>query len=95
VVGRKNWLFPGSPNGADAAATLHSLIETAKACRLHTYQYLRRLFEKCPMLATKPITLADPAKRNQPDRLTAQQPTSPAFDVQQSHNTFVKEPGFV
>jgi transposase len=48
VVGRKNWLFAGSPNGADAAATLYSLIETAKACGLDPYQYLRFLFEKIP-----------------------------------------------
>jgi transposase len=31
VVGRKNWLFSGHPNGAKASATLYSLIETAKA----------------------------------------------------------------
>ena len=48
VIGRKNWLFAGSPSGADAAATLYSLIETAKACRLDPYQYLRFLFEKIP-----------------------------------------------
>jgi transposase len=48
VVGRKNWLFAGSPSGADAAATLYSLIETAKACGLDPYQYLRLLFEKIP-----------------------------------------------
>ncbi|MEN6440238.1 MAG: IS66 family transposase [Syntrophobacter sp.] len=48
VVGRKNWLFAGSPNGADAAATLYTLIETAKACGLDPYQYLRFLFEKIP-----------------------------------------------
>ena len=48
VVGRKNWLFAGSPNGADAAATLYSLIETAKACGLDSYRYLRFLFEKIP-----------------------------------------------
>jgi transposase len=48
VVGRKNWLFAGSPNGADAAATLYSLIETAKVCRLDPYQYLRFLFEQIP-----------------------------------------------
>jgi transposase len=48
VVGRKNWLFAGSPNGAEAAATLYSLIETAKACGLDPYQYLRFLFEKIP-----------------------------------------------
>ena len=31
VVGRKNWLFAGSPEGARAAAVFYSLIETAKA----------------------------------------------------------------
>ena len=31
VVGRKNWLFAGHPNGAQASATFFSLIETAKA----------------------------------------------------------------
>lgn len=53
VVGRKNWLFAGSPNGADAAATLYSLIETAKACGLDPYQYLRFLFEKIPYASTE------------------------------------------
>jgi transposase len=53
VVGRKNWLFAGSPNGAEAAATLYSLIETAKACRLDPYQYLRLLFEKIPYASTE------------------------------------------
>jgi transposase len=48
VVGRKNWLLAGSPNGADATTTLYSLIETAKACGLDPYQYLRFLFEKIP-----------------------------------------------
>ena len=31
VVGRKNWLFSGSPRGAAASALFHSLIESAKA----------------------------------------------------------------
>ncbi len=48
VVGRKNWLFAGHPNGAHASATLYSLIETAKACGLEPYQYLRFLFSKIP-----------------------------------------------
>jgi transposase len=48
VVGRKNWLFAGHPNGAHASATLFSLIETAKACGLEPYRYLRFLFEKLP-----------------------------------------------
>jgi len=53
VVGRKNWLFAGSPSGADAAATLYSLIETAKACGLEPYQYLRFLFSKIPYARTE------------------------------------------
>jgi transposase len=48
VVGRKNWLFSGHPNGARASATLFSLIETAKANNLEPYSYLRFLFDKLP-----------------------------------------------
>lgn len=48
VIGRKNWLFAGHPNGAHAAAVLYSLIETAKACGLDPYRYFRLLFSKIP-----------------------------------------------
>lgn len=48
VVGRKNWLFSGTPDGAKASALLFSLIETAKANNLEPYAYLRYLFEKLP-----------------------------------------------
>lgn len=49
VVGRKNWLFAGHPNGAHTSATLYAVIETAKACGLNPYAYLRFLFAKLPM----------------------------------------------
>jgi len=52
AVGRKNWLFSGHPRGADASATLYSLIETAKANGLEPYRYLRHLFEKLPLATT-------------------------------------------
>lgn len=48
AVGRKNWLFSGSPNGARASAAFYSLIETAKACDHDPYWYLRYLFERLP-----------------------------------------------
>lgn len=48
VIGRKNWLFSGTPEGAKASADLYSLIETAKANKLEPYKYLRYLFEKIP-----------------------------------------------
>ncbi len=48
VVGRKNWLFAGTPEGAEASAAIYSLIETAKASGLNVYNYLRYIFEKIP-----------------------------------------------
>ena len=53
VVGRKNWLFAGSPDGAKASATFFSLIETAKANGLEPYAYLRHIFKKLPLAQTK------------------------------------------
>lgn len=52
VVGRKNWLFSGTPEGAAASAALYSLIETAKANDLEPYSYLRHIFEKLPTATT-------------------------------------------
>lgn len=48
VIGRKNFLFSGSPRGARASATLYTLVETAKACDLEPWAYLNYLFEKLP-----------------------------------------------
>ncbi|BCL61591.1 IS66 family transposase [Desulfomarina profundi] len=52
VVGRKNWLFAGTVEGAMASAGLYSLIETAKANGLEPYAYLRFLLEKLPFAKT-------------------------------------------
>lgn len=48
VIGRKNWLFSNTGNGARSSATLYSLIETAKANGLIPYDYLVKLFEELP-----------------------------------------------
>jgi transposase len=40
ALGRKNWLFMGSPAGAKAGALFYSLIETCKANNIEPYQYL-------------------------------------------------------
>jgi len=50
VLGRKNWLFSGSPTGANASALLFSLIETAKANDLNPYGYLKWIFEETPLI---------------------------------------------
>ena len=53
VLGRKNWLFSGSPRGAAASARLFSIIETAKANGHEPYWYLRKLFEGLPVARTQ------------------------------------------
>jgi len=53
VIGRKNWLFSGSPVGAHASATIYSLIETAKANGIEPYRYLRHILEKLPFAKSR------------------------------------------
>jgi len=52
VVGRKNFLFSGSPKGAETSALLYSVIETAKANGLEPWAYLNHLFEHLPAAKT-------------------------------------------
>jgi transposase len=48
VIGRKNWLFYDTPDGAWAGATLYSIIESAKATGHEPSRYLRYLFDNLP-----------------------------------------------
>jgi transposase len=41
VTGRKNWLFMGSAEGAEAAATIFSLVETGRHHGLDPYSYFK------------------------------------------------------
>ena len=58
VIGRKNFLFSGSPRGADASATLYTLVETAKANKLEPWAYLNYLFDKLPLAKSEQALLA-------------------------------------
>lgn len=53
TLGRKNFLFSGSPRGADASAFLYSLVETAKANGWEPKAYLEALFERFPYARTR------------------------------------------
>jgi transposase len=52
VVGRKNWLFSVSVEGANSSANLYSLIETAKANGIEPYKYLCDVFTRLPQAGT-------------------------------------------
>ena len=55
VVGRKGWLFSDTPDGAEATAVFYSLMETAKANRLHLEDYIQYLLTVLPVrLAADP-----------------------------------------
>lgn len=45
VVGRKNWLVSGCPEGATASAGFYSLIQSAKIAGSDPFVYLRDLFK--------------------------------------------------
>ena len=53
AIGRKNWLFSGSPRGAHASALFYSLIATAVANAWNPFDYLQHLFEHVRDCKTK------------------------------------------
>jgi transposase len=52
VLGRKNWLFCKSPEGAEISCGIYSLIETAKQNGLVPLHYLTVLFEKASIASS-------------------------------------------
>jgi transposase len=48
VLGRKNWIFQNTPNGARASAIYYSLLVTAKENGLNPYEYLAWIFTNAP-----------------------------------------------
>jgi transposase len=49
VIGRKGWLFADSVAGANAAATLFSLVETCKHHRIEPYDWFRHVLQQLPL----------------------------------------------
>lgn len=48
TIGRKNWLFSGSPKGAAASAGVYTLVETAKANGLNPTKYIQFILHDIP-----------------------------------------------
>jgi hypothetical protein len=47
-MGRKNWLFSNTPNGARASAVYYSLIVSARENGLVPFEYLTKIFTQAP-----------------------------------------------
>lgn len=52
VIGRKGWLFANSVDGANAAATIFSIVETCKYHQIEPYDYLRYVLNALPCCQT-------------------------------------------
>ena len=52
VLGRKNWIFCQSPEGANSSCGIYSLIETAKQNGVIPFNYLMALFHKVPLASS-------------------------------------------
>ena len=46
AIGRKNWLFAGSDTGGERAATIYTIIETAKLNGIDPEAYLRDIITR-------------------------------------------------
>ena len=67
VIGRKNWLFSNTPNGAEASSIIYSIVETAAANGLKPYEYLNFLLESLPSSKTSDIDKLLPWSANLPE----------------------------
>ena len=62
AIGKKNWLFFGSPDSGQDSAILYSLIETCRKLGLNPAEYLRDLLEALPAMEQSEVENWTPAK---------------------------------
>ena len=78
VIGRKNWIFANTPNGARASAIYYSLIVSARENGLNPFEYLTWIFANAPNLG-KPGYVASvkdflPGSTVMPEKVFTPQP---------------------
>ena len=66
VIGRKNWLFSNTPNGARSSALIYSIIQTALANDLKPFHYLEYVFEQLQINKDVEVTQLLPWSENIP-----------------------------
>ena len=59
VIGRKNWLFSNTPRGAQASATIYSMVETAIENGVIPFDYLKHIFEVLPNMRVTDLSELD------------------------------------
>ncbi|MDP9179461.1 MAG: IS66 family transposase [Gemmatimonadota bacterium] len=83
AIGRKNWLFIGSPQGGQAAAVLMSFTSTCKRLRVEPWAYLQ------DVLSRLPTTPAEQVGELAPDKWQAAQRARQAGALESSPETAI------
>lgn len=68
VIGRKNWLFSNTPNGATSSALIYSIIQTSIANDLKPLYYLEYIFEQIQKAKDLDIESLLPWSKDIPDK---------------------------
>ena len=67
VIGRKNWLFSNTQNGATSSSMIYSIIQTAIANNLKPMHYLQHIFEQMQLRQNLQISELLPWSENIPE----------------------------
>ena len=67
VIGRKNWLFSNTQNGATSSSIIYSIIQTAIANELKPMNYLQYVFEQIQLKKDLQISDILPWSENIPE----------------------------
>jgi transposase len=73
VIGKKNWLFFGSPRGGETAAVFYTLTATCRRLQINPQAYLKDVFERLPLCDANDAATLMPLL---PDRWLADHPES-------------------
>ena len=68
VIGRKNWLFSNTQNGAKSSALIYSIIQTALANDLKPFHYLEYIFERLQLNKDVELTKLLPWSKGIPEK---------------------------
>ncbi len=76
VMGKKSWLFFGSPQGGEAAAVIYTLTATCRRLKIDPQAYLQDVFERLPRLMDSIDDPQNPTTLSPllPDRWLAEHP---------------------
>ena len=80
ALGRKNYLFCGSDTGGDRAASIYTLVQTAKLNGVNPEAYLKDILTK----------IADGHPINRIDELTPWRMFPPAMDVNAASSPWIR-----